>query len=145
MSSLILRTANQFIIPVTLLFAAYMALKGHNLPGGGFIGGLIAAVALVLYRMSHGRDAMSRIMPFHPRVLIATGLAIATLTGILPLLWQKPLLYSVVIDVPLPYAAEALHIPTAFFFDVGVLLVVVGVSVGMIVRLGEEIEEADEA
>ena len=145
MSSLILRTANQFIVPVTLLFAAYMALKGHNLPGGGFIGGLIAAVSLVLYRMSHGRAAMARIMPIHPRVIVAVGLAIAALTSILPLLWGKPLLYSVVIDIPLPYSADDLHIPSAFFFDLGVLLVVVGIAVGMIVRLGEEIQEEDEA
>jgi len=144
MSSLILRTANQFIVPVTLLFAAYMAIKGHNLPGGGFIGGLIAAVALVLYRMSHGRAAMDRIMPIHPRVLVASGLALAALTSVLPLAFGKPLLYSTVINIPLPYAAEDLHIPSAFFFDTGVLLVVVGIAVGIIVRLGEEIQEEDE-
>ncbi|MEM9021747.1 MAG: MnhB domain-containing protein [Planctomycetota bacterium] len=148
MSSLILRTANQFIVPVTLLFAAYMALKGHNLPGGGFIGGLIAAVSLVLYRMSHGRAAMSRIMPFHPRVMVAAGLAIATLTGVVALCFGKPMLYSEVIYIDLPYTdatADPFYIPSAFFFDVGVMLVVVGISVGMIVRLGEEIEEVDEA
>lgn len=141
MSSLILRTANHFIVPVTLLFAAYMAMKGHNLPGGGFIGGLIAAVALVLYRMSHGREAMSRIMPIHPRVIVAGGLVIAAITAIVPLFFDRPLLTSTVFDIPLPYADAPLHVPTAFFFDVGVLLVVIGVSVGMIVRLGEEIED----
>ena len=141
MSSLILRTANHFIVPVTLLFAAYMAMKGHNLPGGGFIGGLIAAVALVLYRMSHGREAMSRIMPVHPRLIVAVGLVIAVLTAIVPMFFDQPLLTSTVFDIPLPYTGEPLHVPTAFFFDVGVLLVVIGVSVGMIVRLGEEVED----
>lgn len=138
MSSSILRTANGIIFPLTLLFALYMALKGHNYPGGGFIGGLIAAVALVLYRMSHGPDAMLRIMPIHPRVLIAMGLALASITAITPLFFGLPLLTS-----RAPYVnfgiGEPVHLPTAMWFDIGVLFVVVGVSVGMIVRLGEEV------
>ncbi|MFN3166799.1 MAG: MnhB domain-containing protein [Phycisphaeraceae bacterium] len=140
MSSMILRTANGIIFPLTLLFALYMALKGHNYPGGGFIGGLIAAVALVLFRMSHGRDAMYRLMPIHPRVIIAVGLTLATITAVVPLFFGLPLLTS-----RAPYVdfgvGEPVHLPTALWFDLGVLLVVVGVSVGMIVRLGEEVED----
>ena len=140
MSSLILRTAIGIIFPLTLLFACYMALKGHNVPGGGFIGGLIASVALMLYRMSHGRDAMARLMPIHPRVLIALGLALAAITATTPLFFGLPLLTS-----RDPYVdfgvGDPVHLPTAMWFDIGVLLVVVGVSVGMIVRLGEEVED----
>lgn len=141
MSSLILRTANGIIFPLTLLFALYMALKGHNYPGGGFIGGLIAAVALVLYRMSHGRDAMARLMPIHPRIIVAIGLGLATLTGIVPLFLGKPMLRSIAPYVDLG-VGEPVHLPSALFFDLGVLLVVIGVSVGMIVRLGEEVDDA---
>lgn len=141
MSSMILRTANGIIFPLTLVFALYMALKGHNAPGGGFIGGLIAAVAFVLYRMSHGQEAMARLMPVHPRVIVASGLALATLTGIVPLLFGKPLLRSIA-----PYIdfgiGDKVHLPSALWFDLGVLLVVVGVSVGMIVRLGEEVDDS---
>jgi len=140
MSSTILRTANGIIFPLTLLFALYMALKGHNYPGGGFIGGLIAAVALVLYRMSHGRDAMRRLMPIHPRIVVATGLGLAALTGIVPLVFGEPMLRSIAPYVNFGFGEEV-HLPSALFFDVGVLLVVVGVSVGMIVRLGEEVED----
>lgn len=143
MTSPILRTANAIIFPLTLLFALYMALKGHNYPGGGFIGGLIAAVALVLYRMSHGTDAMMRLMPVHPRVVIAVGLGIAALTGIIPLFFGEPMLRTIA-----PYVnfgvGEPVHLPSALFFDVGVLLTVVGVSVGMIVRLGEELPPEEE-
>jgi len=126
------------IFPLTLVFAMYMALKGHNEPGGGFIGGLIAAVALVMVRMSHGRAVMQRLMPFHPRVLIALGLAIAAVTGFVPLLFDLPLLTS-----RAPYLhilGEDVHLPTAIFFDAGVFLVVVGVSSCMIIRLGEEVD-----
>lgn len=150
MSSTILRTANGIIFPLTLLFAFYMTLKGHNVPGGGFIGGLIASVALVLYRMSHGREAMARLMPVHPRIVIAIGVAIATATGVFPMIYGPisgegtlPMLRSYA-----PYVnfgiGEDVHLPSALWFDIGVLLVVIGVSVGMIVRLGEEIEEVDE-
>lgn len=140
MSSSILRTANGIIFPLTLLFALYMALKGHNQPGGGFIGGLIAAVALVLYRMSHGPEAMFRLMPVHPRIIVAIGLGIASLTGIIPLFFGEPMLRSIAPYVSFGFG-EDVHLPSALFFDVGVLLVVIGVSVGMIVRLGEEVEE----
>lgn len=140
MSSLILRTANGIIFPLTLLFALYMALKGHNAPGGGFIGGLIAAVALMLYRMSHGREAMARLMPIHPRVVVAAGLAIATLTGFVPLLFGEPMLRSIAPYINLGIG-DPVHLPSALWFDLGVLLVVVGVSVGMIVRLGEEVDD----
>ncbi len=141
MSSMILRTANGVIFPLTLLFALYMALKGHNAPGGGFIGGLVAAVALVLYRMSHGREAMGRLMPIHPRMLVAFGLTLASATSVIPLIFGLPLLTS-----RAPYVnfgvGEPVHLPTAMWFDLGVLFVVIGVSVGMIVRLGEEVDES---
>lgn len=140
MSSSILRTANGIIFPLTLLFALYMALKGHNYPGGGFIGGLIAAVALVLYRMSHGTYAMLRLMPIHPRIVVAVGLGLASLTGIVPLFFGEPMLRTAAPYVSFGFGDDV-HMPTALFFDVGVLLVVVGVSVGMIVRLAEEVED----
>ena len=140
MSSSILRTAIGIIFPLTLLFALYMALKGHNMPGGGFIGGLIAAVALVLYRMSHGTDAMMRLMPIHPRIVVATGLGIAALTGIAPLFFGEPMLRSIAPYISFGFG-EKVHVPSALFFEIGVLLVVIGVSVGMIVRLGEEVED----
>lgn len=140
MSSSILRTVMGLVFPLTLLFAVYMALKGHNQPGGGFIGGLILAVALVLVRMSHGKAAMAAVMPFHPRLLVAAGLALAGMTAVTPLAFGLPLLTS-----RAPYLhilGEEVHLPTPLFFDLGVLMVVVGVAAGMIFRLGEEVQEA---
>ena len=140
MSSLILRTSMRLIFPLALLFAAYMALKGHNEPGGGFIGGLIAAVALALYRMSEGAEAMRNLLPVHPRLIVVSGMGIALLTMLAPMLWGEPALrsYNEYIDLP---GDEQMHFSSALFFDVGVLLVVVGVSIGMIIRLSEEAEQ----
>jgi multisubunit Na+/H+ antiporter MnhB subunit len=139
MSSLILKNASRIIIPLGLLYAAYVALKGHNAPGGGFIGGLMFAVTLVLFRMAFGAVAFDRLVPFHPRLMVFTGLAVAFLTGLVPALLGYPFLTSWVGYVPVPLN-EPVHLASAAAFDIGVLLVVVGVSTGMIARLSEELE-----
>ncbi|MEM6458426.1 MAG: MnhB domain-containing protein [Planctomycetota bacterium] len=140
MSSILTRTALRLIFPLTLLYAAYLALKGHNEPGGGFVGGLMVSVALLLYRMANGRGALIRLLPFHPRVLVSVGLGIAAATAFVPLLFGRPVMTSLVIDaLPIGFG-QTIHFASAVFFDAGVLLVVVGVSVGMIQRLNDEID-----
>lgn len=139
-TSTILQTAMRLILPLALLFACYAALKGHNEPGGGFIGGLIAAVALCMFRMSHGPDALLRLVPVHPRWLVFAGLALALGTAVAPLLFGLPLLRSAVGEVHLP-GDQVIPYASAMIFDLGVLLVVVGVAVGMIMRLSEELEK----
>ena len=138
MTSIILQTAMRLLLPLTLLFGAYMTLKGHNEPGGGFIGGLVIAVALLLYRMSNGGDALRRLLRLHPRVLVFCGLTLALITAAVPLLLGRPLLQSLV--TPIDLGIGEAHFASAMFFDIGVLLVVVGVSVGIITRFSEELE-----
>ena len=139
MSSILFRTATRLILPLALLFAAYMCFKGHNAPGGGFIGGLIAAVAFMLYGMANGRDALIELLPVHPRLLLAAGFGIALATAGAPLLFGYPLLRSFEVDAfPIGFG-ETIHLVTAFFFDIGVTLVVIGASTGVIQRLGDEL------
>ena len=138
MSSVILRTAVRFILPLTFLYAAYAALKGHNGPGGGFIAGLIASVGLCTYRMSYGDRAFHRLLPIHPRWLMFVGLGLATGVAALPLLFGQPLLRSA--STTLHLGGADVHLVSATAFDLGILLVVVGVAVGMISRLGEELD-----
>jgi len=138
MSSVILRTAVRFILPLTFLYAAYAALKGHNGPGGGFIAGLIASVGLCTYRMSYGDRAFHRLLPIHPRWLVFVGLGLAAGVAALPLLFGQPLLRSA--STTLHLGSADVHLVSATAFDLGVLLVVVGVAVGMISRLGEELD-----
>jgi len=139
MSSLILRTGMRLLLPLTLLFGAFMALKGHNAPGGGFIGGLIIAVALAMYRMAYGAESLHTAVPVHPRILIFVGLALAAVTGLTPLMFGEPVLRSVVEHWSLAEGLEP-HFVSALFFDIGVLLVVVGSSIGIVVRFSEELE-----
>jgi len=138
MSSVILRTAVRFILPLTFLYAAYAALKGHNGPGGGFIAGLIASVGLCTYRMSYGDRAFHRLLPIHPRWLVFVGLGLAAGVAALPLLFGQPLLRSA--STTLHLGGADVHLVSATAFDLGILLVVVGVAVGMISRLGEELD-----
>jgi len=140
MTSTLFKTASRLIVPLTLVFAAYIALRGHNSPGGGFIGGLMASVALILYRLAHGRAAILRLLPFHPRILVALGLGIAYATALAPMFFGRPLLTSLVIDEFYIGLGQTIHFASAVFFDVGVLLVVIGVTVGMIQRLSEEVD-----
>lgn len=137
MSSLLFRVTIRLILPLALIFAAFMSFKGHNAPGGGFIGGLTASVALMLFAMANGRQALIDLIPLHPRLLIFVGLGMAWTTSVLPLLWGRPLLTSVVTELHLGFG-QSIHFVSAFFFDFGVMLVVIGVSTGMIQRLGEE-------
>lgn len=138
MSSVILRTAVRFILPLTFLYAVYAALKGHNGPGGGFIAGLIASVGLCTYRMSYGDRAFHRLLPIHPRWLVFVGLGLAAGVAALPLLFGQPLLRSA--STTLHLGGADVHLVSTTAFDLGVLLVVVGVAVGMISRLGEELD-----
>ena len=138
MSSVILRTAVRFILPLTFLYAAYAALKGHNGPGGGFIAGLIASVGLCTYRMSYGDRAFHRLLPIHPRWLVFVGLGLTAGVAALPLLFGQPLLRSA--STTLHLGGADVHLVSATAFDLGVLLVVIGVAVGMISRLGEELD-----
>ena len=138
MSSVILRTAVRFILPLTFLYAAYAALKGHNGPGGGFIAGLIASVGLCTYRMSYGDRAFHRLLPIHPRWLVFVGLGLAAGVAALPLLFGQPLLRSA--STTLHLGGADVHLVSTTAFDLGVLLVVVGGAVGMISRLGEELD-----
>ncbi len=138
--SVLLRTAMKLILPISLLFAGYIFFKGHNEPGGGFIAGLIAAVALAAYRMSEGGDALRRLVPVTPGVMGAIGLAIAIATGLIPMLIGQPFFTSSQGYIPLPGADSPFHWTSVMFFDLGVFIVVIAVSVGIINRFEEELE-----
>ncbi|GAB4552053.1 MAG: Na+/H+ antiporter subunit A [Phycisphaerales bacterium] len=145
MVSSMLKVAMRAIVPLALIFAGYVFFKGHQLPGGGFNAGLIAAVALVVYRMTEGRMALRAIVPLNPALMVAMGLAIALLTGAIPMLLDLfggvalPFLTSGDIYIDLD-STTSYHLVSVMLFDLGVFIVVVGASVGMINRLEEELE-----
>jgi len=139
LTSSLFRTAMRLILPLSLIFAAYVFFKGHNEPGGGFIAGLIIAVSLAVYRMADGRGALTKLLPIKPGPMAALGLLLALTTAATPLALGEPFLRSATGYLPLPGGGEY-HWASVLLFDIGVLIVVVAVSVGVINRLTEELE-----
>lgn len=137
MNSLILRTATRFLLPLLLLFSIFLLLRGHNDPGGGFVGGLVAAAGFVLHAISHSVEATRRALWAEPHVFIGVGLLIAVFSGLVPVLTGLPFLTALWGDVHLPSGAT-LELGTPLFFDLGVYVTVLGVTLLIILTLAEE-------
>jgi multicomponent Na+:H+ antiporter subunit B len=135
MRSLILRTSAWLMIPVLLLFSIFLLLRGHNEPGGGFVGGLVAASAVLLQMIASGPDEVRRLIPFDVKLLLPAGLLIALLSGLPALLSGQPFLTGVWVTLPV---LGGLKLGTPVIFDVGVYLVVLGITVQIILSMAEE-------
>ncbi len=136
MPSLILRTSTRFLLTLLLLFSVFLLLRGHNEPGGGFVGGLFGAIAFVLYALAYSPAEARTALMVDPRSLVGTGLLIAAGAGALPLLMGQPFLTGLWHDVHTPLGE--LHLGTPVFFDIGVFLVVLGVTLTIILALIED-------
>ncbi|KPQ25604.1 MAG: multicomponent K+:H+ antiporter subunit A [Halomonas sp. HL-48] len=132
----ILTSISMTILPLALLVSAFIFLRGHNQPGGGFIAGLITAVALILLYMARGVEwAQERLnFPFQPVAVV--GVAIATLTGLGSWLFGYPFLTSSFGYFTLPVVGE-FELATALLFDLGVYLAVVGATLMILANLGK--------
>ncbi len=137
MSSLILRTSTRLLVTLLLLFGVFLLLRGHHEPGGGFVGGLVAAAAFALYAAADGTAAARRALYLDPRTLIAIGLLIAVGTGLSALLWGDAFLSARWETIDLPALTE-IELGTPLLFDVGVFVVVLGVTQTIILALAEE-------
>ncbi len=131
-----MQTLTRLILPLMLMVSVYIFLRGHNLPGGGFIAGLIAAVALIVQYLSNGIDWTKARLKFEKDTLIASGLLIATMTGIVSMLIGFPFLTSTFTHLDWPIVGE-FEVASAIAFDLGVFLVVVGSTVLILVQLGK--------
>ena len=137
MTSSILQTAVRLLMPLLLLFAVFLLLRGHNEPGGGFVGGLVVAASFVLYSIAFGVDAARRALLVRPSTLLGVGLLVAFLSGLpavvaghtfMTALWTTVEAGSMVIAVGTPLV-----------FDIGVFLAVVGVVLTIVFTLAEAV------
>src|SRR5699024_2803422 len=119
----VLEVITRIAFPMMMMFSVYLLMSGHNLPRGGFAGGLVAGLALALRYIAGGRYALSE-----PAPLLLGGSVFATATPVL----HVPLLGE-------------LHFPSALIFDTGVYLVVVGVMLDFLRSLGAQIDQQQEA
>lgn len=137
MNSLILQTAATFLLPLLLLFSLIELERGHNEPGGGFTGGLIAAAALALYAVAHDVATARRLLRVDPQAVISLGLLLAVAGGLLPGLWGKPFLTGAWTNLSAAGHSDV-YLGTPLLFDAGVYLVVTGVTVLIVFTLKEE-------
>ena len=135
MYSLILAAAARGLLPLLLLFSVFVLLRGHNEPGGGFVGGLAAAAAFALYALAHGVESGRRVLRVDPIRLFAVGLTLSLGAGLFGLASERAFLTGLWDDTSLPVIGK---LGTPIVFDVGVYLVVVGVVLTILFALMEE-------
>jgi multicomponent K+:H+ antiporter subunit A len=124
---MVLDTLSRALLPMALLVSVFIFLRGHNLPGGGFIAGLITAVALILQYISHGVTWAQQRQPFSYHGVAGLGVLLAGLTGLGSWLFGRPFLTSAFSHFHLPLIGE-FELATAMIFDLGVYLTVVGAT-----------------
>lgn len=132
----ILAHITRFLLPLALLVSIFLFLRGHNTPGGGFIAGLVTAIALILQYMASGIDWTQQRWPVQHHPVIASGVFIASATGIGSWFFDRPFLTSAFGHFHLPLAGD-FELATAMLFDLGVYLTVVGVVMLILANLGK--------
>lgn len=135
MDSPILRSGARFLVPLMLLFSVFVLVRGHNEPGGGFVGGLVAATAFALVLLSEGLGEARRLLRLDPLALVAAGLLVALASGVPPLLRGSSFMTGLWLKAPLPVVGK---VGSPVVFDVGVYLVVLGIVLAVLFALAEE-------
>jgi multicomponent Na+:H+ antiporter subunit B len=135
MNSLILRTLAPLIAGLMLAFSLFVTLRGHNAPGGGFIGGLLAASAVALYALAFGAEPTRRMIRLHPLSIAGFGLILSALSGLVSLAAGVPFMTGLWVHL------AGLDLSTVMSFDFGVYCVVLGAFSAILLAL----EERDDA
>lgn len=135
MRSLILSTATKYLLPILLLFSFFVLIRGHYEPGGGFVGGLVAASAFALYTISQGVLNAKKLLPVRPIFMFILGLALSVFSAIIPVLTGEVFFKGLWLNFKVPVIGA---LGTPLLFDVGVFFVVIGVTLTIIFNLAEE-------
>ncbi len=141
---LMLTVATRVLLPLALLVGVYILLRGHNMPGGGFIAGLIVAIAFLMQAMASGYAWAHQRARLDAHVLIGGGVVLAGATGLVPLLFGRPFLTSTFGYVHLPLVGEV-ELASAMAFDLGVFLTVVGTCLLALATLSRVEDRAEQA
>ena len=135
MRTVIFRSIAPYLTSLMVLFSIFVLLRGHNEPGGGFIGGLIAASALAIYGIACGVAPVRRAIYFHPMAIAAFGLFMSAMAGVLSMFAGVPYMSGLWI-YPNLFGVEV-ALSSVLVFDVGVYLVVVGAISSIALALEE--------
>jgi len=140
--SMFFRFLARSMMPVLILFSLFLLLRGHNLPGGGFVGGLVGALSIVLMTLAYGADEVRQRLRVDFRRMMIYGLAIALLAGLLGLVtgstFQDAVWWSLFLQ-----GIGRIELSTPLLFDVGVYIVVLSVTSTIVMDMAEEGERED--
>jgi multisubunit Na+/H+ antiporter MnhB subunit len=145
-NSLILSTATRYLVPLILVFSVFVFFRGHNEPGGGFIGGLLAATAFALLEKAEGLATARRRLYFHPQSIAAFGLGCALVAGVWGGLAYGHFLKGVwpMLTVAEDGSKSGLPVGSIMLFDLGVYLVVLGTVCALLFALEEAVATAED-
>ena len=127
----------RYLVPFLAALSLWSLFRGHNAPGGGFIGGLAASVAFGLFLLAEGAEKTKSVLPFDPRSLIGAGLLIALASSLLSVIREDRFFAGQWASITLPGGAE-FTFGTPVLFDLGVYLAVLGVLMIILYALLEE-------
>ena len=140
-NSFILRIAAILMFFIVNVFSIYLLLRGHNAPGGGFIAGLASAISIILLGLAVGFDQFEKWVHFDPLQIAFYGLAIAVASSLLPLLPFFPVEHHVFFEHHMFH--WPVHVGTTLVFDIGVLMVVVGITTKVVYVLSRSTSGRD--
>ena len=120
-----------------LAFSLYLLFAGHNQPGGGFAGGLVAGITILLAWSAGGLKAVRRVLPIRSTALMGVGLIAAVVVGLAAAIPGLAFLESGYVELSLPLVGK-LKLVSALVFDIGVYFVIIGIALALIRSLGDE-------
>ena len=133
---LLVQTVSQALLPLALMVSVYIFLRGHNLPGGGFIAGLVTAAAMILQYIANGVDWVKSRFDYNYQTLTSVGVMIALFTGLGSWLFDHNFLTSSFTYVYWPLVGK-FELATAILFDLGVYLTVIGATLMILANFGQ--------
>jgi multicomponent Na+:H+ antiporter subunit B len=139
MKSIILIAGSRLLVALLSVFAVYMLLRGHNQPGGGFIGGLLAAVGFVITAIACGTRDARRALRFRPTDIAAVGLGLALFGGVMAAFWSDAFFTGQWLFINATPDDKGIPLSSVLVFDVGVFLVVFGSVLSIVFALEEEV------
>lgn len=135
MNSLIYKVGANLLFGILLVFSIFMLLRGHNEPGGGFIGGLIGAVAFIVYAMSENIKATRAVLRVNPEYLAVFGLAVALFAGLMGPMFDDGLFAGQWLFVGATETSKGWPLSSVLLFDIGVYFTVLGAIVALVLEM----------
>nr|WP_315268403.1 Na+/H+ antiporter subunit A [Microbacterium lemovicicum] len=142
--SILLEVIVRVLFHSIIVVSLYLLFAGHNLPGGGFAGGLVAGMALVMRYVAGGRYELGAAAPADAGRLLGIGMSLAVACAVVPLLFGAAPLTSTFFEADLPVIGH-IEFVTSTIFDVGVYLVVIGLVLDVLRSLGAEVDRQSQA